>query len=67
MRGCWIAYHSDWSGFALFGKEVDALRYAVSNNMNVGRVGWGETLGGGQYPEPIAQVADAPLIGSDDE
>ena len=33
--GIWLAYHSDWSGFAMFGVELDALRYAVDRNMLV--------------------------------
>ncbi len=31
----WVAYHSDWSGFVLFREEIDALRYAVREQMNV--------------------------------
>lgn len=48
--GCWVAYHPDWSGFALFDDEVDALRHAVSNSMSIGRATWGQELGGGRYP-----------------
>lgn len=31
----WLAYHLDWSNFALFGTEIEALRYAVDNSMRV--------------------------------
>lgn len=31
----WIAYYSDWSGFALFDTEIDALRFAVGSQMQV--------------------------------
>lgn len=50
-EGCWVAYHSDWSGFALFDDEVAALRHAVSNSMSIGRAEWGQELGGGRYPK----------------
>jgi hypothetical protein len=29
----WIAYYDDWSGFALFAEEIEALRYAVDRCM----------------------------------
>lgn len=48
--GCWVAYHSDWSGLALFADELEALRHAVANNQSVGWASWGEELGGGRYP-----------------
>lgn len=31
----WIAYYHDWSGFGLFETELDALRHAVANSMQV--------------------------------
>ena len=31
----WMAYHTDWSGFALFATEIEALRYAVAHSMQV--------------------------------
>jgi len=31
----WIAYHMDWSGFAIFETEIEALRYAVEHSMQV--------------------------------
>jgi hypothetical protein len=31
----WIAYHVDWSGFAVFETEIEALRHAVDNMMHV--------------------------------
>lgn len=34
----WIAYHFDWSGFALFATEVEALRHAVDRSMSVGEL-----------------------------
>ena len=33
--GTWIAYYSDFSEMAPFGEEVEALRYAVANGMQV--------------------------------
>jgi hypothetical protein len=52
--GVWVAYHSDWSGLAIFGDEIDALRHAVSNSMNVGFAEFGADLGGGRYPKDRA-------------
>lgn len=41
--GAWVAYYSDWSGIAMFGTEIDALRYAVEHHgMSVKFFGWGE-------------------------
>lgn len=34
----WVACHCDWSGFALFDTEIEALRYAVDHSMAVHRV-----------------------------
>lgn len=34
-RGCWATYYPDRSGMAIFASEVDALRYAVGNSMQV--------------------------------
>lgn len=48
--GVWVAYHSDWSGFAIFDNEMEALRHAVANTMSVGLAKFGEDLGGGRYP-----------------
>lgn len=39
--GCWLAHHSDWSGFAVFGSELDALRHAVEHSMTVVFAEWG--------------------------
>lgn len=30
----WIAYYSDWSNFAIFAHEIEALRYAVEHRMD---------------------------------
>lgn len=49
-KGVWVAYHSDWSGFAIFDNEMEALRHAVANTMSVGLAKFGEDLGGGRYP-----------------
>lgn len=40
--GCWIAFHSDWTCFAIFDTELDALRFAVEHSMNVEFREWGE-------------------------
>lgn len=42
LSGVWIAYHPDWSGFAVFPIELEALRYAQSRSMTVKFVEWGE-------------------------
>lgn len=57
-----MAYASDWSGFVLFGKETDALRFAVANHMEVGHVDYGEMLGGARTPRP----ADEPAVTRED-
>lgn len=39
MPTVWIAYYSDWSGFGLFGSEIEALRFAVTMGaMNVAMI-----------------------------
>lgn len=48
--GVWVAYHYDWSGFAIFEHELDALRHAVSNSMTVGFSPFGQELGSSRYP-----------------
>lgn len=42
LGGCWIAYYSDWSGIAVFGTEIEALRHAVEHSMIVQFFQWGE-------------------------
>lgn len=32
---CWMAYYTDWSGIAVFDNEIDCLRHAVANHMEV--------------------------------
>lgn len=32
---CWMAYYTDMSGIAVFDNEIDCLRHAVSNHMEV--------------------------------
>ena len=44
MIGVWVAYHSDWSGFALFDLELECLRYAVANSMAVAQVPFGKDV-----------------------
>lgn len=39
--GAWFAYQPDWSGFKIFGNEIDALRYAVELTMKVGFLPFG--------------------------
>lgn len=34
-RGAWLAYYPDHSGLAIFGDEVEALRYAVEHSMQI--------------------------------
>lgn len=41
----WMAYFADYSGMAVFGAEIDALRYAVENGMKVCPVKDGEEFG----------------------
>lgn len=41
--GCWVARYDDWSAVAVFGSELEALRYAMQHSMNqVIYVQWGE-------------------------
>lgn len=41
--GCWIVAYSDWPGFAVFGDEIDALRFANEHDgMKASFVPWGE-------------------------
>lgn len=40
--GFWLAYYSDYSGFAVFATEIEALRYAVDRSMQVEFKNWGE-------------------------
>jgi hypothetical protein len=35
VRQVWIAYHSDWSGFALFDTEIEALRHAIATGVRI--------------------------------
>jgi hypothetical protein len=35
LRGVWIAYHSDWSGFVAEHDELACLRRAVQHSMDV--------------------------------
>ena len=43
MTGVWVAYWADWSAFAVFAEEVDALRFAVERGgMSVRFCEWGE-------------------------
>lgn len=39
--GFWLCYHSDWSGIAVFSKEVEALRHAVEHQMHCEFHAWG--------------------------
>jgi hypothetical protein len=43
-RGVWVAWHSDWSGVAVFASEVACLRHAVANSMQVAFVEYGADL-----------------------
>ena len=40
--GVWLATYSDWSGIAVFGDELEALRYANGRSMQVEFKPWGE-------------------------
>lgn len=40
----WIAYYSDWSGFAVFDSEIKCLRYAVENHMEAAEVPFGVSV-----------------------
>lgn len=40
--GFWLAYYSDWSGFAVFDNELEALRYAVEHQMRCEFHSWGQ-------------------------
>lgn len=34
LAGCWVVRYGDWSGIAIFGDELTALRYALEHNMD---------------------------------
>ena len=38
MTTVWMAYYLDWSQFALFETEVEALRHAVEHSMQVRKI-----------------------------
>lgn len=40
--GFWLAYYPNYAGFAVFDREIDALRYAVAGGMQVEFREWGE-------------------------
>lgn len=40
----WVAFHGDWSGFAFFAEEIDCLRYAVRNHMQVAQIELGKDV-----------------------
>lgn len=40
----WLAFYADRSGFAVFPTEIQALRHAVVNSMDVRQVKVGETF-----------------------
>ena len=43
-EGAWVAYHGDFSGFVIFDKEIEALRYAVENSMMVAFIPFGQDV-----------------------
>lgn len=43
-NGAWVAYYLDMSAAAVFATEVDALRYAQSNSMEVKFVEYGKRI-----------------------
>ena len=45
---CWLAYHEDWSGMAVFATELDALRHANGTSMVVAPLTDGQTFGPGR-------------------
>jgi hypothetical protein len=40
----WMAYLSDMSSLVIFPTEIEALRHAVEQGMQVKRLGWGENI-----------------------
>lgn len=53
--GCWVAYHHDRSGMAVFGEEVEALRYAVVNSMAVAFWRFGDDFLVATQPAPTPE------------
>lgn len=41
-RGVWFCYYTDYSGFAVFEHEIEALRYAVEKSMQCEFRPWGD-------------------------
>ena len=44
-RGAWVAFYHDLSSVAVFGSELEALRYAISRGMVVKFVEYGKEIG----------------------
>jgi hypothetical protein len=44
IAGCWVAFHPDFSGIAIYGDELQALRRAVADGMSVRYVEFGTDL-----------------------
>lgn len=69
-RGVWVARYADRSAVIPFGSELEALRHAVTNHMQVKFIPWGEDAGSyqGRKPtkatrsneDPAQQIGDLP-------
>lgn len=46
----WVTFHHDWSMISVHRSEKAALRHAVANKAEVGRLEVGKEYGGGRYP-----------------
>lgn len=44
QRRVWCAFHADGSDFVVFGRELEALRYATAHGMGVKPVEFGKSL-----------------------
>lgn len=43
--GVWVAYYSDFSSIVLFDDELLAMRYAITNHMEVKHMDYGVPIG----------------------
>lgn len=58
----WVAYYTDWSGFAVFDSELEALRYAVDScMMKVAQVKLGQDI---RQQVEIRTTSEKPLSGN---
>lgn len=58
--GVWIAFYSDYSGYAPFPSELEALRHAVASGMEVEFTPWGMSPSGARAARWEREREDKP-------